>query len=283
MSDIIIHHTATDNTLSSDEMLKSMRNHWIVNKWASIVPTHYIIDAQGNHTKVNDINIIVWATLNARANAEWVHIELVGNFNNHEPTEEQYKKLAQLIERIKEKAPIERVSTHKEHWATSCPWEKFDMNRLYQPQWIDYNPLDYDWTRFNYKMTSYYSPQANQSHYFYSHKLWRRRTLEEEIAMNCWYNENLTLEKNIEVCKYPANWMELLNEHIGKVWACSRDIPLWTKLYIDWYWEITCVDRGSAIWSYRLDIWNWYWQQWIDNIEKWRLWIPNVARVKIVK
>ena len=77
--------------------------------------------------------------------------------------------------------------------------------------------------------------------------------------------------------------MELLPEHAWTHWACSADYKLGTRLMIEWLWVFTCVDRWSAIGSYRIDVWSWYWQEWIDNIEQWKLWVPKYANVYVIE
>lgn len=277
ITSIFIHHTATRNNLTAEEIELSMRRTYIDNRWWKVIPTHYIIDKDWGIKKVNDLWIIVWATLNWEANYNGVHIEMVGNFDEHKPTEAQYKMLNQLIVRIQEKAVNAKdIKWHKDVQAKTCPWKNFDFWRVVKHS----HDTHITKNTGKYMLTSYYSPQANQSRYFYSHKLGRRRNLVEEITMNCWYNNDISLEENVESCKYPANWWELLPDHAWTVWACSADIPLGTKLHIEWMWEFTCVDRGWAIGKYRIDVWSWYWEEGIDNIEKEKLGVPKYANVK---
>lgn len=99
--------------------------------------------------------------------------------------------------------------------------------------------------------------------------------------INCWWD-----------CKKTANWTYLADNAKSKVWklaACPRQFGFWTKLEIQWYWIVTCVDRWWLItlkWDInsrcnessmnRLDVFTGYWKQ-IAKIP------PDNAKVRVVK
>ncbi|MBO7713847.1 MAG: N-acetylmuramoyl-L-alanine amidase [Methanobrevibacter sp.] len=91
--------------MTADEMKMSMFYTYVQNRGFTYIPTHYIIGCNGDFVKVNEMDTIVGATLNEEANVNGIHIEIVGDFNQAEPNESQYKMLNQLIERILEKHP----------------------------------------------------------------------------------------------------------------------------------------------------------------------------------
>lgn len=81
--------------------------------------------------------------------------------------------------------------------------------------------------------------------------------------INCWWSS----------CKHTANWTELTKELAGKIWACPYQYKLGTKIYIEWLWEITCVDRwwlivmkwdintrGNVSSMNRIDVFAWIWK-----------------------
>lgn len=83
--------------------------------------------------------------------------------------------------------------------------------------------------------------------------------------INCWWD-----------CSTTANWTKLGPDDWmeWKLAACPRQFPFWTKLEVQWYWIVTCVDRWWLItlkWDInsrcnessmnRLDIYTWYGKQ----------------------
>ena len=71
---------------------------------------------------------IVGATLNADANANGIHIELVGDFNSYYPHPNQYKTLKMLIGWIKEKYPNLEIKYHQDFQQKNCPGILFDRD-----------------------------------------------------------------------------------------------------------------------------------------------------------
>ena len=54
--------------MTAEEMKLSMYRTYVQNKWFTYIPTHYIVGCNGDFVKVNDMETIVWATLNEEAN-----------------------------------------------------------------------------------------------------------------------------------------------------------------------------------------------------------------------
>lgn len=102
-------------------------------------------------------------------------------------------------------------------------------------------------------VTAYYSPQPNQNFYL-------RGNYEDEVILN-WEGKRWASGKSV----YP--WML----------AAPKTYKFWTKIYLDWVWIWTVDDRWWAIvgsgsrgydWD-RIDIWMWYWDEWLKRALTW--------------
>ncbi len=111
--------------------------------------------------------------------------------------------------------------------------------------------------------TAYYSPVPNQDSYITWSYAW-------DVRLN---GEWVTTAS--------GNWV------FPWLLAWPKNYPFGTKIYFEWYWIWTIEDRGWAIvkaWqrgqSYdRLDIWMWYWDEWLQRAIQW--WRKTV-KAKIV-
>lgn len=106
-----------------------------------------------------------------------------------------------------------------------------------------------------YHLTRYYSPAVWQTKYY--------KNRSYDIMMNCGGTSE-------EWCKYPADWVELINSDVWVALACPSNIKLGTKLRLEFHWgsvEWICRDRGWAIKNKRLDSRCGYGDEWIDNIK----------------
>ncbi len=234
---IVIHHTATEKHMTAEEMELSMRRTWIENRWSSHVPAHYIVWSDGWFKKVNDLDKVVWATQNADANLNGIHIEIVWDFNKTEPTEEQYSMVWQLIEWIKEKYPDMEVKFHRDFQPHSCPWRNFDIDKVVKKKQNKLEVKEW-WYLGQFSLSRYYSVMEWQSRYY------NGKTYEEDFKMNCHWD-----------CLRTANWTQLTDELMYKTVACPPEIWLWTELYVEWVGIVKCNDRWSAIKNKRLDMW----------------------------
>lgn len=123
------------------------------------------------------------------------------------------------------------------------------------------------WT---YQLTRYYSPAVGQTKYY--------KNRSYDIMMNCWGNSE-------EWCKYPADWVELINSDVWVALACPKTIKLGTKLRLEfhrWSVEWICRDRGWAIKNKRLDGRCWYGDEGVNNIKEWKWCYTGKAKVYIV-
>lgn len=244
--------------MTAEEMRLSMYRTRIQNRSWTIIPTHFVVWSDWSFVKVNGLDKVVWATLNADANWNWIHIEVVWNFNETNPTDEQYTMVKQIIQWIEAKHPWMEVKWHKDFANRTCPWKIFDFSRIKKDVVIDKN---------TFEVTRYYSPEKSQSHYY------KWKTYEQDVCMNCWCGWD---------CSYPANWIKLKQEQALKVVACSQDYMLWTQFNIEWHWWVTCVDRWSAIQWNRLDLWVGYGATWLNiiNNTKRPAWTVKILEIK---
>lgn len=256
---IVLHHTATEKCMTADEMKLSMQRTYVDNRWFNTIPTHYIIWCNWDFVKVNELDQIVWATLNEEANINWIHIEIVGDFNKWQPNENQYKMVNQLIEWILEKYPDMEIKWHGDFQAKNCPGVNFNWNKIkwnitskyYEPKeevkWINISNKDKKW-EITFSLSRYYTVVENQKRYY------NWRTYEQDFKMNCAWNCNIT-----------ANWHILTDDDMYKSVACPKEYPLWTKIYLEWIGEVICNDRWWAINWNRIDMWCGIWDKALDN------------------
>lgn len=250
---IVIHHTATDENASARDVLESMKKRY----WEN-VPTHYIIDKEWNAVKASQLEEPVWwfstknwgLSLDDAITLNWqsIHIEVVWTWTDTEHQAKlpkaQLDTLKDIIKDIQSKYPNATLTAHslvdRNKW--SC-WQAILKTLTEEPE--------HEW--INISLSRYYSVQPNQTSYYG----WR--TYEEDFAINCSWDPMVT-----------SDWHQLNDNEWWKVVACPKDIKLWTKLYIEWIWEVTCHDRWWKIikqWdTYRIDLWMWQWQAWLDRI-----------------
>ena len=85
-------------------------------------PYHYVIDLDGKMYAGRDINI-PGDTNTAYNPAGHALIEVVGNYENIEPSDAQLEAIAQMMAwvAIKHNIPIEKIASHKDYASTACP------------------------------------------------------------------------------------------------------------------------------------------------------------------
>lgn len=297
---IVVHHTAGE-TCNPVQISKQHRDdpkkwtQWYNTSQKTILPRgiihpeemersdvryHYIVQADWSTDEVRyEDEVGRWTRVN---NIDVLHIAFCGNFNDHEPTKEQYKAWGELITKIRSKYGDLKVYSHWElAWeATACPGKLFNYDALsfYTPiskpvkevvsnEWLvvvkqDSLPKadckDKPWMKCLWlfdEITAYYSPVENQWRYFAPDGK-TQRTYQQEVKVN----GDLT----------PANGMLYIDEHKFSHGACGYDL-LRKKLWIEWWSEthgvFTCVDRGSAIDANDIDIWYWIGRQALNMID----------------
>lgn len=251
---IVIHHTATDNNATAEDVLASMQKRY----WEP-VPTHYIVDA--NWTVLNPVPITEpagwfstknwWLTLDdaIQLNRQSIHIEVVWTWTDTEHqaklSSKQDKALRELVTQLQKDYPNATLTAHS----------LIDKNKWTCWQAVLKTLTEWDWHQWiNISLSRYYSVQPNQTSYYG----WR--TYEEDFAINCQWD-----------CLTTADWHQLKSSEAGLVVACPKEYVLWTKFYVEWLWTVTCHDRWWAIVSQwetiRLDVRSWIGDTWRINIQ----------------
>lgn len=243
--------------MTAEEMKLSMQRTWVNNKWNKYIPTHFIVWCTWDFVKVNDLDIAVWATLNRDANLNGIHIEIVGDFNINKPTEAQYNMTRTIIFRILEKHPGMEIKRHWDFQPKNCPWVNFDMARLKNINSSKPVIPSKKW-EILFSLSRYYSPLPFQKRYY------NNKTYQNDVCMNCgcWWD-----------CSTTANGHILVPEDRTKSVACPSEYKLWTRIYLEWVWEVVCNDRGWAIKGNRLDMRMWYGDAALDNWNSIRPWM----------
>lgn len=255
ISFIVIHHTATRDDLTAEQMELSMRRTYIHNRGGRVIPTHYIIDKWGNLQRVNPINTVVWATLNEVANLQGVHIELVWDFNKNKPTDDQYNTLNSLISKIEDEVGSHLlIKWHGDFQPKNCPWINFDFTRV-----VSKKPYVWQSVYFN-KITAYYTP------------------LPTDTKFSHW-----TFEKSVKVNGDSVNamWWDYKDDHKYTHGACGRRWEFWTVFEIEWRGRVVCVDRWSAIHNEAFDIWYGQGEVALSEIYGGKI-HPQQAKIKVI-
>lgn len=227
--------------MTAEEMKMSMFYTYVSNRNFTYIPTHYIVWCNWDWVKVNELDTIVWATLNTDANQNGIHIEIVWDFNINEPNDSQYATVNQLIQWILEKYPDMEVKGHQDFQNKNCPWKNFDWSRITTVKREE----------ITFKLSRYYSVMPNQSRYY----LWR--TYEEDFSINCAWD-----------CLVTADWHQLTDADMYNSVACPKEYPLWTRIFLEWVWVVTCHDRWWVINGNRIDMRCWIGTNALDNWSK---------------
>lgn len=250
---IVIHHTATQQ-MDAEKMKLSMTRTRINNRWNDHIPAHFIIWSDGSVATGEDINMPVGAVIMDKyntlswvrdANFNGIHIEVVGDFNKHKPTDAQYKALSELVQRLDKQYPNLQIKWHKDFQSKECPWKLFDFNKIERTKKKD--------KYITFSLSRYYSVMTWQTRYY------NWKSYEADVIMNCWKNAI-----NTDACLTPADGKRLSHSDKNKVVACPSWYPLWTKIYLEWIWVVTCRDRGWAIQGNRIDMYCWIWTDALD-------------------
>lgn len=259
---IVIHHTATDNNATAEDVLASMQKHY-----GEPVPTHYIVDAYWTVLNPVPITDPAWwfSTKNwgltlddaIQLNRQSIHIEVVWTWTDTENPAQlpkaQEDALRNLVTELQAKYPASTVTAHslidRNKW--SC-WQALVRTLAEEPKAEQTTQTKSK--RINISLSRYYSVMPNQTSYYG----WR--TYEEDFAINCQWD-----------CLTTADWHQLKSSEAWLVVACPKEFTLWTRFYVEWLWTVTCHDRGWAIvtqWeSIRLDVRSGIWDTWRINIQ----------------
>jgi N-acetyl-anhydromuramyl-L-alanine amidase AmpD len=124
---IVIHHSSGPETQDIDDLInKQCENR----KWPGC-GYHYIIAFDGTIYQTNKLNKIVNGVRNF--NTPSIHICMVGNFSQIEPSKAQYYSLRLLTRQLrKEVTTIEIINLHKDKNRTHCPGKNFNSKMIWQ-------------------------------------------------------------------------------------------------------------------------------------------------------
>ncbi len=123
ISKIVIHHSVNDYGTP----IGYARYHIQKHGWPGIA-YHYVIMPDGKTYQTAKLN---WIGYHAKgSNTNGIGICLSGNFENHPPTEAQYRSAISLSRILKSRFGITELGGHNEYGATACPGRYCDVNRI---------------------------------------------------------------------------------------------------------------------------------------------------------
>ena len=129
---IILHHSATPDGLVLKDFDAIKRYHMEVNGWRDI----------GYHWVVERIDGVLTAIPGRpeaddgahclRHNSDAIGVCVVGDYTKAPPDDETYRFVAALCKQIKTRHPIKEVGGHRDYYATACPGNFFDVEKVRQ-------------------------------------------------------------------------------------------------------------------------------------------------------
>lgn len=131
INEIIIHHSAGENT--SVEDIDRMHNE---NGWGGIGYNFYI-RSDGTIYKGREIQYAGAHCIGK--NDSSIGICLEGNFENHKPSNEQLSSLLSLTVNLSKEYNVSKVSPHRDNYATVCPGKYFPLDMFMQ---VYYNSIN---------------------------------------------------------------------------------------------------------------------------------------------
>jgi len=181
---------------------------------------------------------------------ESISVVFAGNFQDQYPSEAQLKTFRSLYRMLFKQYNIEYVEGHGDSKATACPGI-----HLREALSDIFNVEDIQ----QFQVSRYYTPIRGQLEYY-------RDTYEQDFKVNCMgdclstaSNYKLKPEDALHVVACPP-----YNEETGVGYKFG------TKIDIDSYGEVTCVDRGGAIKGNRIDVWAGIGETGLLNLKKTR-------------
>lgn len=126
---IIIHHSAFFQTTDLQTACKHIEQAHL-NRGYSAIGYHFLIGKNGDIAYGRPINYIGAHCKNF--NTTSVGICLIGNFEEENPTDEQYQSLAKLINYLRKYFinSQAKIYTHRQLNATLCPGKNFSIDKL---------------------------------------------------------------------------------------------------------------------------------------------------------
>jgi len=226
---LIIHHTSLTQPEQLTMVNESHRRlGYPISELGYYVAYHFVIGTTGKIVQTRGVDERTLHTSNTTVANESISIVLAGNFEINKPTEAQLESLRSLYRTLYKRFDIEHTAGHLHTKPTSCPGKYLleAIDDMLNPEKI---------TQF--QVSRYYTPVPNQLEYY-------RDTYEEDFKVNC-----------LNDCFVTASGYRLSDKDIAKVAACPPEYKFGTKIDLDGYGVITCIDRGSAIVKNRLDLW----------------------------
>ncbi len=134
INNIVIHHSAVyqpdiNKLISSMNRTHKDRIWQPADKNWSHVAYHYTIWVDWKIVNTRDLWSIWWHT-NSKVNWSSIGICLSGNFDVNVPTNSQYNSLNEVIADLSILYPWIKVSYHNDYSKKTCPWLKFQKNRV---------------------------------------------------------------------------------------------------------------------------------------------------------
>lgn len=281
---IVIHHTAT-RCMSAEEMKLSMQRTWVQNRSWTHIPTHYIVWCSWDIVQVNSIDKIVWATLNNDANANWIHIEVVWDFNSEMvPSKAQYTAVNQIIKRIDEKKQNLAIVKHWDFQRKNCPWKNFDIWKL-----SNYRPIPHangakrpvpavKWTTVEERASSFISQ------FWYDYKsfktIWEASSIKPEVLLciaraegfgkDSWSENNIMNAWNNDRWDRISftDWRDSVKLAASKIlkWLLKNKQTIWDLSYA-WNCKIDCqYIYASSKWPREINVRNCLWKIYNTNV-----------------
>lgn len=264
---LVVHHTALTDDVQLVKVNESHRRQgYSLSSYGYYVAYHFFIGRDGTLIQTRDLTDRTPHTSNSGVQMESISVVFAGNFNVQHPSQEQMDTFRDLYRHLYKGYDIERLVGHKHTLQTECPGKNLSavLDSMFNP----------DERLQLFDLSRYYTPVRGQQKYY-------RDTYEEDASINCntiYKSENgLTVSANEILkdddgyyyivgghaydvtrefgCMNTANGTKLDNSMAMKVAACPPNYPFGTKLDIEGYGEVTCVDRGGAIKGNRIDIW----------------------------
>jgi hypothetical protein len=129
---IILHHSATPDGLVLKDFDAIKRYHMEVNGWRDI-GYHWIVE------RIDGVLTAIPGRLESDTgahclghNSDAIGICIVGDYTKTPPDDETYRFVAALCKQIKTRHPIKEVGGHRDYYATACPGNFFDVEKVRQ-------------------------------------------------------------------------------------------------------------------------------------------------------
>lgn len=119
---LVIHHSASANNLTADDIHKEH-----INKGWSGIGYHFVITPDGAVYTGRPVNAVGANVENQ--NSHIIGICLIGNFDvgSNKPTKQQLQALRELLAYLEKIKHFKKVCGHRDLMATACPGKNFSL------------------------------------------------------------------------------------------------------------------------------------------------------------